>query len=333
MFRVYARQLHPRLALYVSPINVDPVSPDLPISVPRSFSREIANHTGRYSTLGIPEDTAALRQGVFNLQEFLSQSRWVMAEERKLLDDSLNRFQEGLLFFYFSSVDQNSHVLWGHHEAELLEVYRAIDASVGEVARRKPEAELMIMSDHGFAPFDRAVSLNNWLQEQGLLAVKTGTEDIDWPRTQAYAMGLNALYVNLAGRERFGIVQPGAQRDALIERIRQQLLAMRDPLNAAVVIETVSDTHASSPDLIVGYSRGYRASWETGVGGLSKMVFENNTDAWSADHCINAADVPGVLFSTRKIRLNDPALKDLPVSLLALFGLPPATGMTGRSVY
>lgn len=329
MFRVLARQLRPRFELYVSPVNIDPLSPDLPISFPKSFSREIALRTGRYSTLGIPEDTSALRQGVFNLQEFLSQSRLVMAEERRLLDDSLSQFRGGFLFYYFSSVDQNSHVLWGRHDAELLEFYRAVDVAVGEVQRREPAAKLMIMSDHGFASFDRAVGLNNWLEEQGLLT-RQNNGDIDWPRTKVYAMGLNALYINLAGRERYGIVR---EKDPLVQEIRQKLLAWRDPKNGAAVVETVSDTHAPSPDLIVGYARGYRASWQTGIGGFSNSTLEDNMDAWIADHCINAADVPGVLFTTRKIHLTDPALKDLPVSILALFGLPPGAGMAGRSVY
>ena len=339
MLRVYARQLHPRFELYVSPINVDPKSPDLPISVPYSFSREIALRTSRYSTLGIPEDTSALRQGVFNLPEFLSQSRLVLEEERKLLNDSLTQFKDGLLFFYFSSVDQNSHILWGRYYTELLEFYRAVDACIGEVQRRMPSAELMVMSDHGFASFNRAVNLNTWLYQQGLLALKTPLsaratlDDIDWPRTKLYALGLNALYVNLAGRERYGIVQPGPERDALLQRVGEQLLALRDPVNGAAVVEAVTPTNASSPDLIVGYSRGYRASWETGIGGFSKELLEDNDDSWIADHCINAADVPGALLTTRKVRLPDPALKDLTVSLLALFGLPPGTGMTGRSVY
>ena len=332
MFRVFARQLHPRLALYISPVNVDPLSPAVPISAPPSFSREIARQTGRFATLGIPEDTSALRQGVFDLQEFLSQSRLVLKDERNLLQVALNRFHDGFLFFYFSSVDQNSHVLWGHREAELLGFYRAVDASIGDVMRRKPEAELMIMSDHGFTFFDRAVGLNNWLLENGFLAVQSGTEDIDWSRTRAYAVGLNSLYINLAGRERFGIVQPD-QRNLLMQQLREKLLAFRDPKNGAVVVEAVSDTNASGPDLIVGYGRGYRASWQTGIGGFSKMALEDNVDPWTADHCINAADVPGVLFTSRKLRVTDPALRDLPVSLLALFGLEPAAGMTGRSVY
>jgi predicted AlkP superfamily phosphohydrolase/phosphomutase len=323
MFRVFARQLRPRFELYVSPVNVDPLSPDLPISGPKSFSREIALRTGRYSTLGIPEDTSALRQGVFNLLEFLTQSRLVMADERKLLDDSLNQFRNGLLFYYFSSVDQNSHILWGQHDAELLDFYKSVDAAIGEVIRRVPDAELMVMSDHGFTSFSRAVNLNNWLHDQGFLAWKPGTQEIDLPRTKAYAIGLNALYV----------VPSGAERAAVIQQLRQQLLALRDPQNNAQVVEVLADSNAASPDLIVGYARGYRASWQTGLGGASNSVLENNNDPWIADHCINPADVPGVLFTTRKIRVTDPSLKDLPVSLLSLFNLAAGPGMTGRRIF
>jgi predicted AlkP superfamily phosphohydrolase/phosphomutase len=339
MVRVFAKQLHPRFEVYVSPVNVDPASADLPISTPRSFSREISRRTGRFYTLGIPEDTSAMRQGVFDLPQFLSQSRLVLNDEKKLLDYSIEHFREGLLFFYFSSVDQNSHMLWGQHDAELLKVYRAVDASIGEVLLRKPSAEVMVMSDHGFASFDRAVDLNSWLYHEGLLALKRPPDEIDWTRTRVYALGLNGLYLNLAGRERLGLVQPGEESRALIGRVRAGLLALRDPANGRAAIETVTATNVTgpnarvAPDLIVGYSPGYRAAWETGVGGLASATFTDNTDPWIADHCINAADVPGVLFTTRKIQPVNARIKDLPVSLLDLFGIAPELGMAGHSVY
>ena len=90
----------------------------------------------------------------------------------------MRRFTGGFLFFYFSAVDQNSHVLWGKHDAELLSVYRAVDESIGEVMRREPGAELIVMSDHGFAAFDRAFNLNTFLASRGF-------------RAKAYAIGLN----------------------------------------------------------------------------------------------------------------------------------------------
>lgn len=338
MVRVFAKQLHPRFEVYVSPINVDPASPDLPISTPSSFSRDISRRIGRFYTLGIPEDTSAMRQGIFDLPEFLSQSRLVLDDERRLLDYSLDRFRDGLLFFYFSSVDQNSHMLWGQHDAELLKVYRAVDAAVGEVLRRKPSAEVMVMSDHGFASFDRWVDLNHWLNEERLLALKNDRPEIDWAGTKAYALGLNGVYINVAGRERMGKI-PAPLRSALIDRVRTGLLALRDPANGRAPIETVVATNVTgpnariAPDLIVGYAPGYRVSWETGAGGFANATFGDNTDAWIADHCINAADVPGVLFTTRKVQPTNPGLKDLPVSLLALFNIAPEPGMTGHSIY
>ena len=311
MVRVYARQLHPRFELYVSPVNVDPERAALPISTPAGFAWEVAAGMGRWSTLGIPEDTAALRQGVFDLPEFLSQSRLVLNDERRLLDDSLRRFAGGLLFFYFSSVDQNSHVLWGRHEAELLEVYRAVDAAIGEVARREPDAELMVMSDHGFAEFRRAVHLNTWLISRGF-------------GRAAYALGLNGLYL----------------RDKRVEpELRRELLAFRDPEGGQVVIRSVNETAASAenrsvaPDLIVGYAAGYRASWQTALGDVPGGLLEDNDDAWIADHCIDPREVPAVLFTTRRMRAVAPRLKDLPVSLLELFGVARPVQMTGRSVF
>ena len=316
MVRVYARQLHPRFELYVSAVNVDPSAPDLPISTPANFSRDIARRIGRFSTLGIAEDTSALRQGVFNLQEFEQQAALVEAEEKRLFDDALSRFHQGFLFVYFSSVDQNSHILWGAYESDLLRVYQAMDDRVGEARRRTPQAELMVMSDHGFAPFTRAVNLNNWLEQQGWLA-RRSSEAIDWAHTKAYAMGLNALYINTAGRERSGIVST-QERGPLIEQIRAALLEMRD--GGAVVVKSATPTR-NGPDLIVGYARNYRASWQTGTGGFGGAAIEDNIDAWVGDHCIDAGEVPGVLFSTRRLAAGSPSLVDLAVTILGHFGL------------
>jgi bisphosphoglycerate-independent phosphoglycerate mutase (AlkP superfamily) len=59
---------------------------------------------------------------------------------------------------------------------------------------------------------------------------------------------------------------------------------------------------------------------------------EDNRDAWIGDHCINAADVPGVLFSNSKLTVENPRLKDVTVTILHLFGISPAAGMTGHNV-
>jgi len=68
-------------------------------------------------------------------------------------------FQDGLLFYYFSSVDQNAHMLWSKYDDELLDIYRGVDTAIGEaMAKAGAETTLIIMSDHGFARFNRADS-------------------------------------------------------------------------------------------------------------------------------------------------------------------------------
>ncbi len=341
MFRVYARQLHPRFELYTSPVNIDPEAPELPISAPSGYSREVARATGRFYTQGIAEDTAALRQGVFSLADYLAQSRLVFNDEHKLLRYALAGFREGLLFVYFSSIDLNSHMLWGKHEPELLDTYRAVDATIGEVMEKAAGADLIVMSDHGFTTFDRAFNLNTWLWKNGYLALDGGPgEDdvpfarVDWTKTKAYAIGLNGLYLNLAGREKQGIVAQGAERQDLLRKIGAELIALRDPAGGRQVVETVSlpEPSDAAPDLIVGYARAYRGSWQTALGGVPPDLIADNTDAWVGDHCINAADVPGVFFSSGRARAEDPRLQDVTISLLRKFGIRPGEGMSGRDI-
>lgn len=334
MVRIFAKQLHSGLEIYVSAINADPLDPSLPLAHPSGWGAEVARETGRYFTIGIPEDTAVLRQGLFTLEEFRAQTHLVWEDEHRLLMHAVSQLRGGLLFFYISSVDENAHMLWARHEPELLEVYKEVDHAVGEVRNARPKADLIILSDHGFAAFDRAVHLNTWLYDHGFLALQaapapdTDLSGADWPKTRAYAIGLNALYVNETGREAHGVVSPGAARSALLASLREQLLAWRDPENGRQVVEALETPHPTAanaevaPDLIVGYAPGYRASWQTGLGGVPVEELEDNRDAWIGDHCIDPAAVPGVLFLSRRQAVDHPRIESVTAMALAFFGVP-----------
>jgi len=333
MFRIYVRELQPGFRVYRSPLNADPSAPSLPISAPSGWSGDLARAIGPFYTQGIEEDTSALRQGALTLPEYLEQSRLVSRERFKMLQETLRHFSDGLLFFYFSEVDQNSHMLWGKHEAELLETYQSVDQDIGYVLDHANVASVTVMSDHGFAAFDRAVNLNTWLMHEGLLAMNG--DSVNWNKTKAYAMGLNALYVNLAGREQHGIVS-ATDRDALVADLKRRLGEFRDPDTGAQVVADVVGIGKSksrfAPDLIVGYAPPYRASWETALGRAPAGVIEDNRDAWIGDHCMAASAVPGILVSTQKPG-GKPRLKDLPVTILNEFGIAPGQGMTGQVIY
>ena len=144
-------------------------------------------------------------------------------------------------------------------------------------------------------------------------------------------MGLNALYVNLAGREEHGIVHAGAERDGLLADLTRRLDAEKPAIERVSRLPANADRYA--PDLIVGYARGYRASWETTLGGVPPEVMSNNDDAWIGDHCMAAEAVPGILVVNRRVTAGDPQLKDLTVTILKEFGVQPAPEMKGRAIY
>jgi predicted AlkP superfamily phosphohydrolase/phosphomutase len=349
IFRVYLQQVHPYLRVYVSPVNIDPENPALPISTPAAYSRELSRKLGPFYTQGIAEETAAYRAGLLSRAEFLQQSKKILADSLRMFHYQLERFTDGLLFYYFSSVDQNAHMLWAKHDDELLEIYQGVDTAIGEAMQAADKgATLMIISDHGFARFDRSVHLNKFLMDAGLLTLdnpaNTGDDEafvhVDWGKTQAYALGLNAIYLNLDGRENGGIVS-GFDKQGVLDDIAGKLLAFKDPVSGENVVDKVYFSETAflgknlkyAPDILVGFRRGYRASWQTALGAVPNVALEDNTQAWIGDHCITSDEVPGVLLSNRRINTAAPGLADITATILHEFSLPKSSGMIGQNVF
>ena len=88
-----------------------------------------------------------------------------------------------------------------------------------------------------------------------------------------------------------------------------------------------------APDIIVGYAHGYRSSWGTTSGKIPAELLEDNDREWSGDHCMDSRTVPGILVSNRKLSVENADLKDLPVTILAEFGIERPEQMKGRSVF
>ncbi len=364
--RFFLKEVHPHFRLYVSPININPADPALPISSPNDYAAEVCEEVGFFHTLGIPEDTKALQAGILDDREYWQQAEAVLTEEMKIFDYALAGFDAGLLFYYFSSVDQNYHMFWRaadnkhvlysdtlHQQfGELLaRLYVKMDEVVGRALEKTEggNTTLLVMSDHGFAPFYRAFHLNTWLKNEGYLVLKDESrqgrdellQNIDWRKTKAYAMGLNGLYLNIRDREPFGIVQQGKEAEELLEELSRKLLAFKDPQNNqpvfAKIYRATEIYHGpyvqQAPDLLTGFHRGYRVSWETALGGVPKEVMVDNKDKWSGDHCMAAELVPGVVMSNKPILVESPALYDLAPTILQEFGLEKGEQMIGNSIF
>lgn len=343
----------PRVRLYVTPLHIDPENPALPISHPKSYAVYLAKRQGPFATLGVAEDVTAMNEGAIGERDFLEQCRLVHREREAMLFDALEKTRDGVVVCVFDLLDRVQHLCFdtgqggeatGAANDPVRSAYAAMDALLGRVLDRLDrETILMVLSDHGFRSFRRAVDLNAWLREAGLLALKEGAEQadllqaVDWRRTQAYSVGFGGIYLNLRGREAFGIVD-GAAAAGLKAKLRDALMALRDPADGGVVIDEVFDREEAyrgpyveeAPDLMVGFRTGYRASWSCVTGGVGAGVFQDNLRPWKGDHNVHPAYVPGVFFCNRAVDREDLRIEDIAPTVLRLFGVPIPRQIDGR---
>jgi predicted AlkP superfamily phosphohydrolase/phosphomutase len=355
--RFYLTSADP-LKLYLSPVEVDPREPAFIITHPDGYAAELAAAIGDYHTLGMPEDTNALGDGVLDSEGFLALCDDVMAEREAMLWHELDRFEGGLLAFVFDTSDRIQHVFWGAHDpteaddpafveryrGAIQDFYCRMDALLGKVMERlDDETALVVLSDHGFSAFRRAVHLNSWLVENGYMTLKDSSErestlfrNVRWRKTRAYAVGFSSIYLNLRRREGRGVVHP-RDAGALKQEIGEKLLALEDPQTGERVLEAVYRSEdvfhgplaEDAPDLVVGFKPGYRTSWQTAIGGCPEGLIEDNDEAWCGDHLCDGSFVPGILFLDRPSDAASAHLRDVAPTVLRLLGLAPPQEMDG----
>jgi predicted AlkP superfamily phosphohydrolase/phosphomutase len=361
--RFYLASVGPPFELYASPVNFDPSDPPFPISHPPEFSTELAEELGLFHTTGMVEDHGALNNGRIDELAYIDQCDLAWREREAMLLRSLDLFEEGMLYCLFDTPDRVQHMFWRFRDPDhpLHEVdpqmarvvedqYRHSDVMVGHALQAANDETLVIaLSDHGFGPYRRAVHLNTWLLEKGLLHLKPGLEagesagdmlrGVDWSRTKAYSLGLGGIYLNLRGREAEGIVDE-ADAARLKGEIARGLRGLPDPRDGLVAVRGVKPREevysgpfvVEAPDLLVHFSKGFRASSSTSMGGVAPVVFEDNRKKWSGDHIVDPALVPGVLFMDRPFRGEAARLEDLAPTILEALGVPKGAAMEGGSL-
>jgi predicted AlkP superfamily phosphohydrolase/phosphomutase len=373
--RFRLQSVSPEIALYLSPIQFDPdrLPPGFALSSPAGFARELAVRFGRYKTMGWAIDTWSIQSGTLREDAFLEDVAATAAQERRMLAALLKERQR-LTVHYFEFPDRVAHVFWrfrdpGHpaYDASLAPRYRdaveksyeTMDSIVGEtMAALAPDDVLIVLSDHGFATWRRSVNYNSWLVENGYLVLTGGArrqnlealfsrgqfwESVDWSKSRAYAMGLGDVYVNLKGREKNGIVEPGAAYEALREELIRRLTGLTDPKNGERAVSRVlkrEDVYRRFnprliPDLIVTNRPGYRVSWQASLGVPTENVFEDNRDVWSGDHCsLDPELVRGVFFASRPFRAAPvPGIADVTASVRTLIGANAPPDAAGKSLF
>jgi predicted AlkP superfamily phosphohydrolase/phosphomutase len=303
-----------------------------------------------------------LDYGILDDEQYVGQAELILEERLALFHSLWSRFEEGLFYFYVSSIDQDSHMLWRnmdpthprHRESDrrfgdwIPHVYERMDGLLGEILPAVDDQTLLLVcSDHGFAPFARQFHLNTWLRDNGYLTLKdaarrkeeTAITDVDWSQTVAYGIGFNGLYLNLEGREQGGIVAP-EKAGALLTRLRRELEAVVDPETGQRPVARVyerddvyrGEATPGMAELLVGYTPGYRSSSPSVLGATGRTTIDVNPWAWSGDHSMASDLVPGTLLASRPLSRPRPGILDLPVTILDWFGIVRPEQMVGRSL-
>jgi predicted AlkP superfamily phosphohydrolase/phosphomutase len=211
----------------------------------------------------------------------------------------MQRRQADLVCVVFYAPDRIQHYFWhcldpttdGAADPEIAtlaaDIYTVLDEAVGRlVAAAGPDATTVIISDHGFVPKPaRAVHINRWLADQGLVARRPfwtlrrkiirklfpapwrqryDTMEhilVNRARTRAWAetifTGTAGIWVHVAGRYPLGCVAPGAEYEAVRRQIAIGLGALHDERGRRVFrcVERREDLYrgpyvAEAPDLL-----------------------------------------------------------------------------------
>ena len=365
------------LQLYISPVNWKPDQPPLPISSPAGFSGELFERLGYYRTLGWAEATWPLNEGRMDEQTFMEDLYKAFDDRAQVILSRIDSRQWDVLVGVIESTDRVQHMMWRFmdpkhpmYDAALAarygdaieRVYRRADQFVGEVIEHiEPGTPVLIVSDHGFHSWRKAVNLNTWLVQQGYMALQGQQpgekklddlfgggefwENVDWSRTRAYAMGLGQIYFNLRGREGKGIVSPGAESAQLADELSARLLTLTDPDDGARIVRAVykrDDVYtgeylANASELQVGMEDGYRVSWQTTLGGSPQGIVYPNMKKWSGDHGgYDFATTAGVLISSKPLARRESggfSIMDVAPTVLKYFGLPVPGEIDGTPLF
>jgi predicted AlkP superfamily phosphohydrolase/phosphomutase len=362
------------LQLYVSPVNWKPDAPPVPISYPSGFAGDLFDRLGYYRTLGWAEATWPLNERRMDEKTFMDDLYRAFDDRAQVILDRLNARQWDLLVGVIESTDRVQHMMWrlidpkhpmydvalaAKFGGAIDSVYRRADTFIGEVMDRvDPGTPILVVSDHGFHSWRKAVNLNTWLVQNGYMTLQgqkpaekklddlfgggTFWENVDWSRTRAYAMGIGQIYFNLRGRESRGIVSPGAEARQLAEELSAKLLKMTDPEDGAPIIRSVykrDDIYSgeylnNASELQVGMHDGYRVSWQTTLGASPEGLVYPNMKKWSADHGgYDQATTAGVLIANRRLSTSTPSIMDIAPTVLKYFGVQVPSDIDGKPVF
>lgn len=258
------------------------------------------------------------------------------------------------------SLDRIHHAFWRYHDPThrlhepdsryrrvIQDYYRQIDHWIGRIRAAVPDDTIIIVvSDHGVTRMDGAIAINEWLWQQGWLALKSEPAQVtrfdsslvDWSATRAWSTGgyYGRVFLNVAGREPQGTIAPAALPDTIAE-LTTALQSIPDhqgnPLHQQVFEphRIYQQVNGIAPDLMVYFGDLH---WRTvgGIGYGQHFTLENDTGPDDANH---AQEGMYLIHDPRQQSANRQStyqIMDIAPTILHLMRVRIPAGLQGRVI-
>ncbi len=276
-----------------------------------------------------------------------------------------------LLYQFVAGETTDASADWQAVRQAVIDLYARCDAALGVMLDRVGEqTTFILLSDHGFGPLHSVWHINDWLVQAGWLAWAGGasqrrhalrqiiapfrswlpqgwlrrgrtafapTKLVDWARTAAYS-GIpteEGIWLNVRGREPFGIVSPGAAYEQMRDEIMEAAEAFVDPATGRHPVQRAcrrEDVHrgpfcARAPDIILVLDEGYKVTPGRADAGLIDNVTAEGIGIHRREGIVALAG-PSVTPG----RLEGATLPDLLPTILEAAGVHVPDGIDGHSL-
>jgi predicted AlkP superfamily phosphohydrolase/phosphomutase len=258
-------------------------------------------------------------------------------------------------------VDRIHHGFWRFHDPQhrlyepgnpfenaIRDYYRMVDGMLAEIiSLAGDDVTVLVVSDHGVTRMDGGICVNEWLWQNGWLALKTPPTDsllkiedadIDWSRTRAWSGGgyYGRVFLNVEGREPEGIVPAThyqAVRDELSAAIQSILGPAGEVLDTQVFKpeEIYQSVNNVAPDLMVYFGGLHWRSVGT-LGHGKHYTFENDTGPDDANHAVNGMFILNDPHTKGAGRVSGHQLMDIAPTLLNRLRIPVPAEMQGHVI-
>lgn len=262
-----------------------------------------------------------------------------------------------LFMFVEIGVDRVQHAFWKYMDPEhhlhepgskyataILDYYKLVDERLGRLlAHVGDETVVLVVSDHGAKRMKGAFCVNEWLIEQGDLAVRSRPAavvsiddlDVDWARTRAWAWGgyYARVFINVEGREPRGLVRP-EDYETYREDLSARLRGIRGPRGEAWRTRVIrpqdhyAELEGEYPDLMVYFDDLFWRSAGT-LGHGNMYLPENDT---GPDDAVHAQEGIYILHDPRRPASGreDGDILDIAPTVLDALGIASPPDLKGR---